>query len=110
MNAAETKVYEAELKKFDAWRKAQNATVPALAARVFALRGRMYAGAGFHWGMERHLGKVLALLNDFDSHEFYAPGAHPLALRIGLKVSLEMLRRDVSAAERSAAKWDAKNR
>ena len=55
-----------ELKKFNKWRKETGKTLPDLAKRVFALRGKSYMGCGFHWGLEKDLGWIIATMNDFD--------------------------------------------
>ena len=55
-----------ELKKFNKWRKKVGKTLPDLAKRVFALRGKSYMGYGFHWGLEKDLGWIIATMNDFD--------------------------------------------
>ena len=55
-----------ELKKFNKWRKKVGKTLPDLAKRVFALRGKSYMGYGFHWGLEKDLGWIIVTMNDFD--------------------------------------------
>ena len=55
-----------ELKKFNKWRKEIGETLPDLAKRVFALRKKSYMGCGFHWVLEKDLGWVIAIMNDFD--------------------------------------------
>lgn len=57
----------AELQKHHVWRKQVREELPSLAARVFALRGKSYPGAGFGWARERSLGKLIALVSDFDT-------------------------------------------
>ena len=54
-----------EAKKHYAWRKRVKKNLPALAERVFALRKKFYAGCGFHYELEKNLGKVIAMMNDF---------------------------------------------
>jgi hypothetical protein len=58
MNDIETREVEKRDKDFSAWRKTESDKIPALAARIFALRGKMYMGRGFHWSMEKKLGGV----------------------------------------------------
>ena len=47
-------------------RELQN-KLPAVAMRVFALRGKPYQGHGYHWGMEKSIGYLLSKVNDYDS-------------------------------------------
>ena len=55
-----------ELKKFNKWRKEIGKILPELASRVFALRLVGYAGCGFHWGLEKDLGYIIVMMNNFD--------------------------------------------
>ena len=55
-----------ELKKFNKWRKEIGKILPKLASRVFALRRVGYMGYGFHWGLEKDLGYIIAMMNNFD--------------------------------------------
>lgn len=64
---SETYPSRAEAKKHFEWRKSVAAGLPDLAARVFALRQGGYSGCGFHWDMERTLGKVIAIVNDYNN-------------------------------------------
>ena len=57
---------ERELKKFNEWRKEIGKKLPNLAERVFALRRVGYAGCGFHWSLEKGLGYIIHMANDFD--------------------------------------------
>lgn len=86
-------------KKDWAWRKRAAKRLPELAARVFALRGRVYDGFGFHYAMESNLGKVLADLNDFET-------PREVLQQVLSELMVEELYRDVALAERSAAKWE----
>lgn len=79
----------------NAWRKRAARNMPALATRIFALRDKMYQGCGFHWCMERDLGRLIARLNDYDS-------PFDAAQRLGTEVALEMLYREVKGAEETA--------
>jgi hypothetical protein len=54
-------------KKHYQWRKRVNAHLPTLAARVFALRDKSYMGCGFHYGLEKQLGSLIAWVNDYDN-------------------------------------------
>lgn len=49
-----------------AWRKRVNKHFPKLAQRVFALRDKSYMGCGFHYSMERQLGRLMACVNDYN--------------------------------------------
>jgi hypothetical protein len=91
-------------KEFTDWRQAEADKMPALAARVFALRNKMYTGCGFHWGMERDLGVIIARLNDYDTDYYH--GTEALARQIGLEVHLEQLYKHVEQAEKSAEEWE----
>lgn len=57
---------EFELRKFNEWRKEINKKLPDLANRVFALRTKHYMGCGFHWSLEKDLGYVIHMANNFD--------------------------------------------
>lgn len=50
-----------------AWRRRVARNLPDLCARVFALRGKPYAGSGVHYSMEHALGTVMRLVNDYSS-------------------------------------------
>lgn len=78
--------------KAERWRKRALKNLPTLAQRVFTLRTRHYPGCGFHWAMERTLGNVLAVFNDYDS-------PFTVARQIGAEIALEGLYRDVAKAE-----------
>jgi hypothetical protein len=45
------------------WRKKVNEEIPALVARVFALRGKTYNGCGFHYYLEHRLGLIMVNIN-----------------------------------------------
>lgn len=49
---------------YDEWRNKVRAHLPAVAARVFALRGKPYSGSERHHGLERALGGVLTCASD----------------------------------------------
>lgn len=57
---------ERELKKFNKWRKDIGKTLPELSTRVFNLRRKGYTGCGFHWSLEKDLGWVISVMNNFD--------------------------------------------
>lgn len=74
------------------WRKRAAKNLPMLANRVFALRTAHYPGCGFHWSMERKLGSVIAVINDYD-RPF---GDYD---QLGVELGLSELYRDVARAE-----------
>lgn len=90
--------------EFTTWRRRTNDGIPALASRIFALRERMYMGCGFHWSMEHTLGRILAMLNDFDNGGFYNT-REAIALQIALQVATERLYASVAQAEANADEW-----
>jgi hypothetical protein len=49
-----------------AWRKRVNDALPDLARRVFNLRSGGYYGVGMHHSLERKLGRVLTMANEFE--------------------------------------------
>ena len=74
---------ERELKEFNKWRKKIGKTLPELASRAFALRKVGYMGCGFHWSLEKDLGYIISMMNDFDR------GYRDFADRIVVKVRYE---------------------
>lgn len=95
-------------KAFTEWRKRVADEMPELATRVFALRKRMYMGAGLHWSMERELGFVMARVNDYDHDYYHGPNAW--ADCIVLEVRYEALIKSVIEAEATADEWDREYR
>lgn len=93
--------YLKESKSFNAWRDRAIEQLPALAARVFALRKPFYTGCGFHYSLEKTLGFLLLKLNDFDSYplDIREMVAHYLVM----KVHLNGLFKDVIKAEKEIA-------
>jgi hypothetical protein len=43
-----------------------NEQLPELAAYVFSLRTTSYMGCGFHYGLEKQLGHMIKMCNDYD--------------------------------------------
>lgn len=41
--------------------------LPALAMRIFALKGKPYQGYGYHWTLVKSIGALLRSVNDYDS-------------------------------------------
>jgi hypothetical protein len=58
-------------KEFTKWRKRTTRSLPQLAQRIFALRGKGYRGCGLQWSLERELGRCIASLNDYDDGDLY---------------------------------------
>jgi hypothetical protein len=56
-----------KLNAFNDWRKEIGKGLPELANRVFALRNKGYTGCGFHWTLEKDLGYIISVMNDFDN-------------------------------------------
>jgi len=82
-------------KKYRKWQHRVRAGLPKLASRVFALRAVSYPGYGFHYGMERSLGRVIALVSDY--------GRYLDAADIVIdQIVVADLYRDVAKAEASA--------
>lgn len=79
---------------FIKWKRRTARSLPTLAARVFALRGKLYPGCGGHYDMERRLGAVMMRFNDYNS-------AQDVSDRITMELAAEELYRDVALAERS---------
>ena len=90
---------ELELKKFNKWRKDIGKELPDLSKRVFALRKIGYVGCGFHWSLEKDLGYVIHMANDFDpkmpEHSF-----SDMANRIVAKVRYEHFIKRLEEIER----------
>jgi hypothetical protein len=78
--------------KPEQWRRRARNNLPTLAQRVFALRTKHYPGCGFHWAVERSLGNVVAVLNDYDT-------PFTIGRQISAEIALEGLYRDVAKAE-----------
>lgn len=77
-----------------AWKRRASKAIPALAARVFALRGRPYAGSGFHYALERDLGTAIRIVSSLDAR-------FDIADAIVDEVIVSTLFADVMRAERS---------
>jgi hypothetical protein len=81
---------ELELRKFNKWRKEIGKTLPELASRVFALRTKGYMGCGFHWSLEKDLGYIIAIMNDFDRD--YRDFDARIAVEVKYKCFIERLK------------------
>lgn len=90
-----------QAKAFHEWQRKVQEQLPELANRVFALRGKMYTGCGFHYSMERQLGR--AIIAAHPSNEYPT-----IFSEISDRLAVEMLFNDVKKAEKSAAEWAAK--
>lgn len=84
---------EKRLKEFNKWRKEKSKELPSLANRVFALRNKMYYGCGFHWSLEKDLGYIISVMNDFDS------GYRDFAKRIVVEVRYRHFIEQIEKAE-----------
>jgi hypothetical protein len=85
-------------KAFTKWRERVRKGLPALAARVFALRQKPYVGCGFHWIMEKQLGGVMREICDFDNGSIYH-GERAWFEQWTLRFSVCQLYKDVKEAE-----------
>lgn len=85
---------------FKEWRAAARDTLPDVASRVFALRGKPYAGHGFHYAMEAQLGRwiinitVPNPLRDLDEEQ-------QKAVRLSWPVLYETFLNSIKDAERT---------
>lgn len=84
--------------EFTKWRARVADSMPTIAARVFALRDKMYAGCVFHYGMEKELGVCLAGLNSYDDGSYYH-GDNAVVNQIVLQAAVSHLYRMVAKAE-----------
>lgn len=83
----------------NAWRRKVNVHLPAVAARVFALRAVPYMGSGYHYGLEKTLGRLIAKMNTYDEAPTFAESL------VEEVIWTEFLR-DLIRAEFSARGWD----
>lgn len=81
------------------WMRRTGKELPALADRVFALRGTGYMGSGFGWDLERRLGRVIASVNDFEGDIWH--GRKALASQVVAQLAVKQLYLDVAEAEQS---------
>lgn len=88
---------------YERWAKRANKRISELAGRIFCLRNVRYMGWGFHYGMERRLGKILVAINDYD--DCPVEPAKMFLKRISLRVAMRELFSRVVAAEKSAKEW-----
>ena len=84
---------EKKLTDFNNWRKEIGELLPSLATRVFALRNKMYYGCGFHWALEKDLGYIINVMNDFDK------GYRDIMERIVVEVRYESFLKTLEKAE-----------
>ena len=97
--------HKIDIEKYFATMKTIGKKLPALAARVFALKGTGYMGSGVHYGMVKRLGWLLMTCNNFDIEH---SDIH-LTSEMNLEVSYKMLIEDVEAAEASLVKETEKD-
>jgi len=86
------------IKEFTKWRRRVNKSLPALANRIFALRGTGYKGCGFHYDLERQLGNLISGVNRTDREAF------ELTYRIALEILCTCLYKDITKIENSLIK------
>jgi hypothetical protein len=55
-----------DVKKHYAWRNTVADALPSIAARVFNLRGVAYFGSGQRYDLERNLGRIIVMANDYN--------------------------------------------
>lgn len=84
---------EKKLTDFNNWRKEIGELLPSLATRVFALRNKMYYGCGFHWALEKDLGYIINVMNDFNK------GYRDIMERIVVEVRYESFLKTLEKAE-----------
>lgn len=82
---------EQKVKDFNNWRKEIGKLLPSLAIRVFALRNKMYYGCGFHWALEKDLGFIINVMNDFDKD--YRKMAERIVIEVRYENFLQKLER-----------------
>lgn len=91
----ESEFYEHNsIKKYTKWRKRVNKGLPALANRVFALRGTGYIGCGFHYDLERQLGNLISGVNRTDREAF------EFTFRISMEILCAELYKDINQIEK----------
>lgn len=76
------------------WRRSIAKGLPEIAMRVFALREKMYRGSGYHYSLERTLGKVIAFANTVDDEPSFSA-------TITDEITYEFLQKNLTAAEAS---------
>ena len=82
------------------WREKVSKHLPELSARIFALRGKMYAGCGFDYDLEYKLGRLISNVNNFQGNTPNMMGA--MIEKIVFKEILKTLIRN----EFSAKGWN----
>lgn len=55
---------EKRTKEHNIWRNDIYLQLPSIAMRVFAIRNLYYYGCGFHYELEKTLGKIISFIND----------------------------------------------
>lgn len=97
----------AQQREFKEYLKSIEARLPNLSARVFALRGKMYSGCGFHYSLERQLGMQIVAANDMGNSKYWQDGREGIAARICVEVGFDGFIEDLERAEASAAEMAA---
>ncbi|QRE77361.1 hypothetical protein [Methylobacterium aquaticum] len=102
ITAEHMRAYAAEeeaRKAHSEWMDRLSKGLPELAARVFALRGELYMGCGFHWSLESRLGRVITIATNVDADVWH--GKNAFANRIVDKVVVNQFYKDVARIEAS---------
>ena len=55
-------------KEFNDYRDQVNNELPELSRKIFDFRHVTYLGCGFHWALEKRLGTLISMINDYDRH------------------------------------------
>lgn len=95
---------QGDIREWDAWRRRAAKRMPALAARVFALRGKPYPGCGGHHEIEGRLGKLIALICDPTRLEYH-DDRNPVSIQHAMiRMALRDLIKSIWTAEHNGGK------
>lgn len=95
--------------EWKAYLKTLNEELPALAARVFALRTKTYMGCGFHYSLEKTLGNLIVYANDHENRDNWSSTKEGVSHRLIVEIVNEQFREDLEKAEASALELAAKH-
>ena len=87
---------EESRKQYRAWQRAVAADLPALAQRLFGLRGKPFSGHGMRYQLEKSFGKVVVAVSSIDR-------VPTLSESLINQVIYDGFLEDLAAAEASAA-------
>lgn len=102
ITSADMRAYMAEEKarrNYSKWMARVSKKLPALSARVFALRDTGYHGCGFHWSLESRLGRVIMIATNAEEDVWHGKEAY--ANRLINEILVESLHKDVACIEAS---------